>query len=185
MAIFSTLLLAHLLGDFPLQTNRIFRMKVQGHKGLGLHATIHVLVTAILIRNFWEVWPALFVLGTLHYLTDWTKLRYATNPPLTPGFVLDQAVHLFTLLTITVLTPQIAPVFPLWFLIPAIALAIIPALLTFAYVWATDRCRANIPTSRVPDSTIRWACTQLLPITQKTGWIIVAMLAAVGLMVMT
>ncbi len=178
MTIFTTLLLAHLLGDFPLQTNRIFRMKLQGPKGLALHTAIHVLVTALLIQNFWQVWPALLILGILHFLTDWAKLRYASTP-LTPGFVLDQAVHLITLIIIAALSPQIIPVFPLWFLIPAILLASIPAFLTFAYVWASDQCRANTP----PTTTIQWACEQLLPLSQKTGWIIVVMLAATGLLI--
>lgn len=182
MTIFFTLLLAHLLGDFPLQTNRIFRMKLQGPKGLALHAAIHVLVTALLIRNHWQAWPALLMLGFLHYLTDWAKLRYA-NDPLTPGFILDQAIHVVTLLVITVLTPQIIPLFPLWFLIPAVVLALIPAFLTFAYVWASDQCRANMPRPLLSATTIQWACNQLLPLSQKTGWIIVVMLVTVGLLV--
>ncbi|HRQ40710.1 MAG TPA: DUF3307 domain-containing protein [Chloroflexota bacterium] len=182
MTIFATLLLAHLLADFPLQTNRIFRMKIQGAKGLTLHVLIHVLVTALLIRNFWQVWTTLLILGVLHYLTDWAKLRYA-NDPLTPGFVLDQAVHIITLIVITVLTPQIMPVFPLWFLIPAIVLATIPALLTFGYVWASDQCRANMPRPLVSTTTIQWACDQLLPLSQKTGWVIVAVLIGAGLLV--
>lgn len=183
MTIFFTLLLAHLLGDFPLQTNRIFRMKVQGPKGLALHAAIHVLVTALLIRNFWQVWPSLLVLGTLHYLTDWAKLRY-TNDPLTPGFIVDQAIHVLTLLLITLLTAQIIPLFPLQFLIPAVVLALIPAFLTFAYVWASDQCRANMPRPLLSTATIQWACNRLLPLSQKTGWIIVLTLAAIGLLVM-
>ncbi len=184
MTIFTTLLLAHLLGDFPLQTNRIFRMKLQGPKGLALHAAIHVLVTALLIQNFWQVWPALLMLGSLHYLTDWAKLRYANDPPLTPGFILDQVIHLITLLVIAVLTPRIMPLFPLEFLLPAIVLAVIPALLTFAYVWATDQCRANVSSPLLPNTTIQWACKQLLPISQTTGWVVMGMLTAVGLLVM-
>ncbi|MBE7529553.1 MAG: DUF3307 domain-containing protein [Ardenticatenaceae bacterium] len=184
MTIFFTLLLAHLLADFPLQTNRIFRMKVQGPKGLALHVTIHVLVTALLAHNFWQVWPTLLVLGFLHYVTDWAKLRYA-NDPLTPGFIVDQVIHVLTLILLTVLTPQIIPVFPLWFLVPAVMLALIPALLTFGYVWASDQCRANIPRPFLSTATIQWACNRLLPLSQKTGWIIVAMLIGVGLLVVT
>lgn len=147
-----------------------------------MHAAIHVLVTALLIRNLWQAWPALLMLGFLHYLTDWAKLRYA-NDPLTPGFILDQAIHVVTLLVITVLTPQIIPLFPLWFLIPAVVLALIPAFLTFAYVWASDQCRANMPRPFLSATTIQWACNQLLPLSQKTGWIIVVMLVTVGLLV--
>lgn len=184
MTIFATLLLAHLISDFPLQTNRIFRMKMQGSKGLALHAAIHVLVTALLIQNYWQVWPVLLLLGILHYITDWAKLRYARNP-LTTGFIIDQAIHVITLVFIATLAPQIIPVFPLWFLKPAIVLACIPALLTFVYVWATDRCRASGSLNYVSQKgTMQWACTQLLPLSQKTGWLILVTLTAVGLLVL-
>jgi len=184
ITIFATLLLAHLISDFPLQTDRIFRMKMQGSKGLALHAAIHVLVTALLIKNFWQVWPVLLLLGLLHYLTDWAKLRYAQNS-LTPGFMVDQVIHVLTLVVITALAPQIIPVFPLWFLVPAIALACIPAILTFVYVWATDQCRANSsPSQLTQNGTMHWACTRLLPLSQKTGWLILVTLTAVGLLVL-
>jgi hypothetical protein len=75
--------------------------------------------------------------------------------------------------------------FPLWFLIPAIILAFVPALLTFVYVWATDHCRANsAPGALFQNGTLHWACTELLPLTQKTGWLILVTLTAVGLLVL-
>lgn len=184
MTIFATLLLAHLLSDFPLQTNRIFHMKLQGHKGLALHTAIHVLVTALLIRSFWQFWPVLLLLGMLHYLTDWAKLRY-THESLAPGFIIDQGIHLITLAFIASLMASITPVFPLWFLLPANLLASVPALLTFGYVLATDKCRAQAQhnSTSYNSHTIRWACNRLLPISQKTGWVVVITLVAVGLLI--
>jgi hypothetical protein len=178
MTTFAALLLAHLLSDFPLQTDRIFRMKVQGHKGLALHSAIHVLVTALLIADFWHYWYALLLLGSLHYLTDWAKLRFS-GKRLTPGFVVDQLVHLLTLILIIRIAPGMTAVLPLSFLIPALILALIPAFLTFAYVWASDQCQSKTPKSE----RLQWACTQLLPLSQKTGWVIVAMLTTTGLLV--
>lgn len=182
MTTFTALLLAHLLSDFPLQTNRIFRMKLQGYKGLMLHAVIHVCVTALMIRQFWQFWPTLLLLGFLHYLTDWAKLRYS-GAQQTPGFVVDQGAHIVTLLFIVTLAPQMTAVFPLWFLAPAVALALVPASLTFAYVYATDRCRGQtMQNNIVKNHTLQWACTQLLPLSQKAGWFVLLMLGAIGLL---
>ena len=172
MTAFATLLFAHLLGDFPLQTNRIFRLKLKGHKGLALHTTIHVVVTAVLIQNFWQYWPILLLLGAIHYLTDWIKIRYSGRL-LTPGFILDQFSHVFTLFLISLLVPTMDSVLPLWFLIPAILLASIQAFLTLICIWATDRCNVE----RQPDGWLTWASTRLLPLTQITGWAIMVALA--------
>jgi hypothetical protein len=37
MTTFLALWLAHLLADFPLQTNRVFRLKIASNAGLALH----------------------------------------------------------------------------------------------------------------------------------------------------
>lgn len=178
MAIFLALLLAHLLSDFPLQTNRVFRMKLQGHRGLALHVAIHMLVTALLLERYWQFWPTLLLLGVMHYGTDWLKLRYAQTP-LTPGFLLDQLAHFLTLFLIVFITPSMTTYLPLWFLIPAVLLAFIPALLTLGYIWATDRCRAQTGV----EGAVKWACSHLLPLSQKLGWLVITMLTAVALLV--
>lgn len=178
MTLFATLLFAHLLGDFPLQTNRIFRLKLQGHKGLVLHVTIHVLVTAVLIRHFWQYWPILLLLGFIHYLTDWIKLKYSGNL-LTSGFILDQIAHVLTLLFIALIAPTMTGVLPLWFLIPAIILSSIPAALTLIYIWATDRCSIESQ----PKSHLKWASTSLLPLSQITGWAIMIALATIAIFI--
>jgi hypothetical protein len=178
MTLFATLLLAHLLGDFPLQTNRIFRLKIQGPLGLALHAGIHVLVTAVLIQQFWQYWPILISLGIIHYLIDWIKVKH-TSKLQTPGFVLDQISHVTVLIIIALIAPDMVGVLPLWFLIPAIVLASIPAFLTLIYIWATDRCA----TEQQPNNQLKWASTKLLPLTQITGWAIMVALATVAIFI--
>lgn len=178
MTLFTTLLFAHLLGDFPLQTNRIFRLKLQGHKGLALHAGIHVLVTAVLIQRFWQYWPFLLSLGIIHYITDWVKIKYSSTM-LTPGFILDQFAHIATLFIIALFAPAMTGVLPLWFLIPAIILASIPAFLTLIYIWATDRCALEAQ----PNDQIKWASTKLLPVSQITGWAIMITLATIAVFI--
>lgn len=178
MNLFAALLLAHLISDFPLQTNRIFRMKIEGHLGLALHTAIHILVTAILLKHFWRYWPILLFLGVMHYLTDWIKVKYS-GKSLTPGFVLDQIAHIMVLILIVIAAPQMTAVLPLWFLVPAIMLASVPAFLTFTYIWATDRCQIE----RQPAEHVTWASTKLLPLSQKAGWIIVITLTTTAIII--
>jgi len=178
MTVFTTLLFAHLLGDFPLQTDRVFRLKLKGHKGLALHTAIHMMVTAVLIRHSWRYWPILLLIGTIHYLTDWIKIKYSGSQ-LTPGFLLDQVIHVMTLFIIALIAPSMETVLPLWFLIPAILLVSIQAFLTLIYIWATDRCHHKPQ----PNSRLLWASTKLLPLSQITGWAITVALATTAIFI--
>lgn len=66
MSTFFILLLAHLLADFPLQTNRIFRLKVTSNAGLALHVLIHVAMAALLLRQPAQHLNLLLALGVAH-----------------------------------------------------------------------------------------------------------------------
>ena len=61
MTTITILLLAHLVADFPLQSNKIVRMKNQGNKGLGIHVAVHVVVLLLLIKDPLQYWPAILV----------------------------------------------------------------------------------------------------------------------------
>ena len=52
MNLLAALLLGHLIGDFPLQTNQIYRLKSKSWLGIVLHAVVHVVITA-LCRYVW------------------------------------------------------------------------------------------------------------------------------------
>ena len=163
-----TLLLGHLLGDFPLQTNKVFKLKTQGNFGLSIHVAIHLLVTAILIHQPWRYWPVLLVLGLAHFMTDWIKLNYpGKNQAI--GFVLDQLIHYITILLISNWVPDLPAILPIWIMIPAIALAFIPAIMTFFWVWANQVKQINLENEPV---CITWASVSLLPISQRLGQLI-------------
>jgi hypothetical protein len=177
MTALATLLLAHLIADFPLQTNSIFKMKVAGTRGLTIHVAIHVLTTALLIHHPWQYWPILLLLGVIHYFIDWAKLRLSGERK-APGFVIDQIVHVITLVVVARWLGDITAVLPLWFLLLALILAFIPAILTFLWVWASDlRREGSLPQSK----RVHWASQQLLPISQRMGWAIVIVVAATSL----
>ncbi|KAA3653861.1 MAG: DUF3307 domain-containing protein [Chloroflexi bacterium] len=170
MITFKILLLSHLLGDFPLQTNRIFRMKLSGHKGLALHVAIHLIVAIILIQHAWHYAAVILFLGVSHYITDWIKVRLQPiESPQFKGFVIDQIVHLLVIGLIAWWTPDLPSVLPVRFLLPAIVITAVPALLMTGWVWANDMCQAKKMTHC---KYVRWACRRLLPISQQVGWIV-------------
>ena len=127
MELFATLLLAHLLADFPLQTDWMFRVKVRHWAGVVLHAAMHVLVTAALIQQPLTYWPVLLILWAVHSLIDWLKL-YIQFKYISVGFVLDQIAHTLTLAMIAYqvpaimggIQPEIVPWLITWAMIPAV-----------------------------------------------------------------
>ena len=176
MTTFATLLLAHLLGDFPLQTNKVFKLKNEGNWGLALHIAIHLLVTAVLIKTPWHFWLPLALLGTAHFITDWFKLRYPGKNQAF-GFVTDQLIHFVTIFIISLWIPNLPSLLPIWVLIIAIPLAFVPAIMTFFWVWANQVRQTEVNTDSV---CVEWASTELLPISQRIGQGIVLVLALMG-----
>lgn len=168
MKTFVVLLLAHLLGDFPLQTNRIFRMKLANKRGLSLHIAIHVLTAAILIENWWLHWPVLLVLGIVHFFTDYIKIKLQkAGEPLTPGFIADQIAHVITIILLAMWQPSVMSILSDWLLLTAVIFAIIPAIMTLLWVWANDHYLEEDSSVSAP---IEWISKQLLPISQRFGW---------------
>ncbi|MBK8128968.1 MAG: DUF3307 domain-containing protein [bacterium] len=177
MTTFPILLLAHLIADFPLQTNRIYILKTQGNKGL-LFACPHPYADgggagAPAVADI----PLFVVLGAIHFVVDWLKLNKPAVKQ-TPGFLLDQLAHVLTILLLTIWQPHLASILPLWVISLGIVWALIPALLTSLWVLATDLQIAS------PDNpTLTWANHWLLPISQKVGSLCVVSLVVIWVLV--
>ncbi len=137
MDLFVTLLLGHLIADFPLQMNWLFRLKTRHWTGVLLHAAIHGLVTAILLQNPLIHWPMLVTLWVIHFTIDWLKLQVDFKLQ-TPGFILDQIVHALVLLLLARWPSEITGTLRPTLLYPAVAYALIPALLTFLATLSID-----------------------------------------------
>ena len=131
--LFTTLLLAHLIADFPLQTDLIFRLKNKNWMGVALHASVHVVVTGLLLPNSFSAWPLLAALGFLHFLCDWTKLRCQSNSQASI-FLLDQTAHVIVLLLLAGLFVGIQPILPFWLICIVVGWAFIPAVAMFHWV---------------------------------------------------
>ncbi|MCA9917983.1 MAG: DUF3307 domain-containing protein [Anaerolineales bacterium] len=180
MSTFFVLLLAHLLADFPLQTNRIFRLKVTSNAGLALHVMIHVVMTALLLRQPARYLDLLLALAVAHFLTDWVKVRFPTDPQW-PGFVLDQLAHLAAIVALAWWRPVVTAVLPLWLMLPLIIFVLLPAGLMLLWVWANDAQQQN----RYQNSrSVQWASRRLLPISQRFGWMAVLIVVACRLVLL-
>jgi len=102
MNFFYLLLLAHVLADFPLQTDTVFRLKQKSMMGVLLHAGIFTAVALIIFFPFLAqaaVWIAILALTLLHLVIDRAKvflsLRKATDNFI--YFAVDQALHFISI----------------------------------------------------------------------------------------
>ena len=180
MSLFLTLLLSHLVADFPLQWNALVRMKQNGQLGLLLHALIHVGVATLLLQNPMQQLPLLLTLGLIHWLIDWTKVSLPnTNSVL--GFLADQAAHLLRLLLIisssgflTSTGPVV--VLPQTILYPAVMYGAILGTMVFIWVWSNTLSEDVIQSFPI----IQWTRAEMLLRSQQLGMAFVGALA-VGL----
>src|ERR1700722_19090253 len=102
-------LLAHLLGDFPLQTSNIVQGKGRGRRAYLVHGGIHFLVLALCVAVFVGLellgsllfWIVVGVYVVVHVGIDGAKQGLVSTKKLADSesvFVLDQALHICTVI---------------------------------------------------------------------------------------
>ncbi len=91
IAPFIILLIAHLIGDFVLQTEQMALKKSRVLSWLVLHALQLGVITWVLCWKF-GVWPIALVIFLTHLIFDWIKPRLPGDP--LRWYLIDQAVHL-------------------------------------------------------------------------------------------
>lgn len=107
-------ILAHLAGDFVLQTNKIAKLKSETTKGVLLHSTIVCIIQVLFlgVYGFAGV-AAAFLCAGIHFYIDSAKRifsKYLSRLQFL-YFILDQLVHLAVIL---LLTKIFAPEDPRW-----------------------------------------------------------------------
>jgi hypothetical protein len=107
MNVIASLILGHLIADFPLQTARIFHWKMKSLKGAFIHSGVHLLVNLVLFYpSFYKVWWALLFLFFIHAFQDHLKVRMGGERINTPTpFLLDQFFHFLILGLASLLPP--------------------------------------------------------------------------------
>lgn len=124
MDLFWRLILAHFVGDFTLQTNKIAKWKRESSWGVLFHSLIFFAVGALLTYSrageIWvEIlgfgisgWTALGILTVLHYLEDnwrvWTISKF-NSPDSFTFFLWDQFIHYLMIFIFTPLDASITP----------------------------------------------------------------------------
>lgn len=97
-------LLAHLTGDYILQTNKIFKMKSEGLKGVAIHTLIVGLVQVVLLSCYGIRGIIAGVIGTvIHFGIDELKLiivRQSVKKELLI-YLFDQGLHFLVLVLLT------------------------------------------------------------------------------------
>ncbi len=127
------LLLAHLLADFPLQTISIFELKQTGNAGIFVHALIHALTTALLIKNLNSGIGMLAAILVIHYLIDLNPNRFPFFSPI-KSFIADQFLHLFALFVIAFFARNLAWELKFQQLLPFLLAAFVPAIFMGVFI---------------------------------------------------
>lgn len=98
MFLFLKLYFAHLIGDFVLQFEELYRLKTKSWKGHVLHVIIHALVSLVValpLLGHFSVWIFIFAVTVLHLAEDLLKYHLQQKHPSWRFFLFtaDQAVH--------------------------------------------------------------------------------------------
>ncbi len=163
---FAGLLLAHLIADFPLQADWVYRWRSCSAAGLALHAAIHVMVTALILKDVTGYWLILVLVGLLHFAVDGFKPYWRGSA--LARFVLDQAIHIIVLIWLAMIFP-VQPALPAGLLYPVLVYATLPALLMALWVLSTSQ--------RSPGRAERWMRYHLLGASKIAGVPLVATLS--------
>ncbi|PQJ32973.1 hypothetical protein BST92_14050 [Nonlabens arenilitoris] len=109
MLLLIKLLIAHLLGDFILQTNS-FTKKKEKHQlkspHLYIHAIIHGLL-ALLFLNDLKWWWAAVIVTITHFIIDAGKLKLTTKKNARWLFLIDQLLHILVICLLYTFLAQI------------------------------------------------------------------------------
>ena len=104
---FLLLVIAHLLGDFPFQTNWIYRQKFHSLPGGLWHAAILILCYLVVLSPYLtnqKIIPAIVCLAIVHYSQDFFKVKLVDKHKMVRkihGFWLDQAAHLILIIGVS------------------------------------------------------------------------------------
>lgn len=174
------LTLAHLLADFPLQTNTIAKMKTTSLRGLFAHVAIHVAMSWALLGFEYRFWTLVGSLGLIHFLVDYIKVKSGTDRSVL-FFVVDQFAHLASIVFLSMsmfgdlgeMRFAICPTI----LYPSLSIAPLMALMVLGWMW-TNNLHDEMVDRYI---SLRWGRERLLELEQRTGF---GLLCLIGLGVM-
>lgn len=94
------LLIAHIIGDFFLQSQKSVKdkekRKLKSSK-LYIHVLLHILLTTLILWNL-SLWPIILIIGASHLIIDALKLSLQTKTTKRLYFFIDQLLHITVLI---------------------------------------------------------------------------------------
>lgn len=94
-------LLAHFLGDFVLQTQKMVRYKYRP-KYFIFHLVIHTILLSVFLFND-KVWYAVLIVVTSHAAIDFVKIKLSNKINNTFLFMADQVAHITVIILVLIL----------------------------------------------------------------------------------
>jgi hypothetical protein len=178
MQLLTTLLLAHLFADFPLQTNGLAKLKKKSLTGVFLHVLVYVFITAWAIQEPLTYWPLIVGLGVAHFVIDALKIRLPKTVE-TFYFVIDQCLHFLSIAVATVIALHVWPtppqsVLPNSMATVALGCALVLAVMVFCWVWVNNLNEEEVQRNGL----LRWIKEQMLALEQRIGLILVGFVFA-------
>lgn len=116
MFLFLKLALAHLIADFILQFEELYRLKVKSKAGHFFHAGIHAVMMLLLAAPYLPSYPLLgldlILLAVIHYAQDGIKYGIQAKHPklIFWCFTIDQLFHFLFLATVMIWPASWSPV---------------------------------------------------------------------------
>ncbi len=129
-SVLASLLLGHLLADFPLQTNGIYKLKQEGLIGHIPHVLIHMIMSLVLLPGLIQRFSLLLLLGTGHFIIDVLKPYWGFERT-SKAFIFDQGLHALFLLIIARQAKDLSPILPLYILVFLLFVAFVPGMLMY------------------------------------------------------
>lgn len=144
--VLALLLLTHVIGDYALQTDSIYKLKTTGgFIGLAVHVAIHIVITGFLLQfGFLRNWLLLLLLFVLHFAVDLAKLQMNTRYQFA-AYLLDQVFHVFCLLFLFWLFPQTETRVPNEYIFYLLLYSLVPFLTMTMWVWYSEKQRVLRP----------------------------------------
>lgn len=178
MHLLTTLLLAHLFADFPLQTNGLAKLKKESLTGVFLHVLVYITITTLFLVHPQRYWMLILGLGITHFLIDALKTRYKqTFEPY--YFVFDQCLHFLSIAIATYLALFYYPhppesIVPDDIIMIALFCTLPLAFMVFCWVWVNSLNEERVQNHLL----LKWAKHQMLNLEQRIGLVLVGFVFA-------
>lgn len=173
MHLLITLLFAHLLADFPLQSNGLARLKQSSLRGVFIHVLIYIGVTAFLLQQPLRYWPLVLGLGVAHFVIDAVKIICKSHRAIL-CFVIDQIMHVSTVVAAVFWAhrgwqPTPRGILSDHLLVPAFVCALLLATMVFCWVWTNNLSEEQLKRYFL----LRWAKSEILLLEQRVGLVLI------------